>query len=137
MTIAYLSIFLFKKIQKRLDKQYYAMYNIIQRRVSMDAQLKKGLLEVCVLAVLQRGESYGYKIISDLAPYIEISESTLYPILRRLQKSGMVTTRNEIYTGRLRKYFCITLLGKGRIMEFLEDIQEFKKVNEFISRGGV
>ena len=103
----------------------------------MDAQLKKGLLEVCVLAVLQRGESYGYKIISDLAPYIEISESTLYPILRRLQKSGMVTTRNEIYNGRLRKYFCITLLGKGRIMEFLEDMQEFKKVNEFISRGGV
>lgn len=103
----------------------------------MDAQLKKGLLEVCVLAVLQRGESYGYKIISDLDPYIEISESTLYPILRRLQKSSMVTTRNEIYNGRLRKYFCITLLGKGRIMEFLEDMQEFKKVNEFISRGGV
>ena len=103
----------------------------------MDTQLKKGMLEVCVLAVLQRGESYGYKIISDLTPYIEISESTLYPILRRLQKSGMVTTRNEIYNGRLRKYFCITLLGKGRIMEFLEDMQEFKKVNEFISRGGV
>ena len=63
----------------------------------MDAQLKKGLLEVCVLAALQKEESYGYKIISDLAPYIEISESTLYPILRRLESGGMVNTRNEIH----------------------------------------
>ena len=102
----------------------------------MDAQLKKGLLEVCVLATLQKEESYGYKIISDLAPYIEISESTLYPILRRLEKAKMVTTRNEIHKGRLRKYFCITLLGKGRIMEFLEDMQEFQKVSDFISLGG-
>ena len=102
----------------------------------MDAQLKKGLLEVCVLAALQKQESYGYKIISDLAPYIEISESTLYPILRRLEKAKMVTTRNEIHRGRLRKYYNITLLGKGRIMEFLEDMEEFRKVSEFISIGG-
>ena len=45
----------------------------------MDAQLKKGLLEVCVLAALKREESYGYRIIADVSPYIEISESTLYP----------------------------------------------------------
>ena len=102
----------------------------------MDAQLKKGLLEVCVLAALQKEESYGYKIISDLAPYIEISESTLYPILRRLEKAKMVTTRNEIHKGRLRKNFCITMLGTGRIMEFLEDMHEFQKVSEFISLGG-
>ena len=60
----------------------------------MDAQLKKGLLEVCVLSAIREEESYGYKIISDLAPYIEISESTLYPILRRLESGGFVTTRS-------------------------------------------
>ena len=102
----------------------------------MDAHLKKGLLEVCVLAALQKQESYGYKIISDLAPYIEISESTLYPILRRLEASGMLTTRNEVHNGRLRKYFGITTLGKGRIMEFIEDMEQFKKVSEFITKGG-
>ena len=69
----------------------------------MDAQLKKGLLDVCVLAAIRKEESYGYKIISDLAPHIEISESTLYPILRRLESSGAVTTRSEIHNGRVRK----------------------------------
>ena len=66
----------------------------------MDAQLKKGLLEVCVLAAIRKEESYGYKIISDIAPYIEISESTLYPILKRLEASGAVTTRTEAYICR-------------------------------------
>ena len=61
----------------------------------MDTQLKKGLLDVCVLSVLRREESYGYKIISDIAPYIEISESTLYPILKRLEATGAVTTRSK------------------------------------------
>lgn len=102
----------------------------------MDAQLKKGLLEVCVLSAIEKEESYGYKIISDLAPCIEISESTLYPILRRLESNGAVTTRNEAYNGRLRKYFRITTLGKSKIQEFIEDMKEFTKISEFITRGG-
>ena len=69
----------------------------------MDAQLKKGLLEVCVLVSLKKEESYGYKIISDISPYIEISESTLYPILKRLEQTGCLTTRTKEYNGRLRK----------------------------------
>lgn len=102
----------------------------------MDAQLKKGLLEICVLAAIREGESYGYKIISDLAPYVEISESTLYPILRRLEASGAVTTRSEAVGGRLRKYFQITTFGKGRIVEFIETMEEFKVIERFITRGG-
>ena len=86
----------------------------------MDAQLKKGLLDVCVLAVLRRGESYGYKIIADVAPYIEISESTLYPILKRLESSGAVTAHSREYNGRLRKYYAITEKGQRRILEFIE-----------------
>lgn len=102
----------------------------------MDAQLKKGLLEVCVLSAIEKEESYGYKIISDLTPYIEISESTLYPILRRLESSGAVTTRSEAYNGRLRKYFRITEIGKGKIQEFIEDMKQFEKISKFITRGG-
>ena len=101
----------------------------------MDAQLKKGLLEVCVLASLREQESYGYKIISDVAPYIEISESTLYPILRRLETSGAVTTRTEAYNGRLRKYFRITDVGMAKIKEFEDTMYEFNKISKFILKG--
>lgn len=102
----------------------------------MDAQLKKGLLEVCVLAAIRKEESYGYKIISDIAPYIEISESTLYPILKRLETSGAVTTRTEAYNGRLRKYFRITEVGMAKIQDFVDTMYEFKKISDFITQGG-
>ena len=102
----------------------------------MDAQLKKGLLDVCVLSVLRQRESYGYKIIADIAPYIEISESTLYPILKRLESTGAVTTNSREYNGRLRKYYCITQKGLQKIQEFIEDIKEFEKIYDFIVRGG-
>ncbi len=106
----------------------------IRRTYYMDAQLKKGLLEICVLSSIEKEESYGYKIISDLAPYIEISESTLYPILRRLESSGAVTTHSIEYNGRLRKYFRITAVGIEKIEEFIETIEEFAKISSFITR---
>ena len=102
----------------------------------LDAQLKKGLLDVCVLSVLREGESYGYKIISDVAPYISISESTLYPILKRLESAGAVTMRSGAVNGRLRKYYRITQKGMERICEFVEDVKEFERIYEFILRGG-
>ena len=101
----------------------------------MDAQLKKGLLEVCVLTAIKEEESYGYKIISDLAPYIEISESTLYPILKRLESGNAVTVRTEAHNGRLRKYFSITQVGKRKIQDFIEGMQEFQKISNFIMQG--
>lgn len=102
----------------------------------MDAQLKKGLLEICVLKAIREKESYGYKIISDLAPTVEISESTLYPILKRLESGGYVSVRTEIYNGRLRKYFSITPLGVNKIDEFIDGMDEFQKISDYISRGG-
>lgn len=102
----------------------------------MDTQLKKGLLDVCVLSVLRKEESYGYKIIADVAPYIEISESTLYPILKRLESAGAVTTHSREYNGRLRKYYAITEKGLQKICEFIEDVKEFERIYEFIVRGG-
>ena len=101
----------------------------------MDAQLKKGLLEVCVLAAIRKQESYGYKIIADIAPHIEISESTLYPILRRLESCGAVVTRTEAYNGRLRKYFRITDVGLAKIKEFEDTMYEFNKISKFILQG--
>ena len=101
----------------------------------MDAQLKKGLLEVCVLAAIREEESYGYKIVSEIAPYIEISESTLYPILRRLEASGAVTTRRCEVGGRLRRYFRITEEGLKRIEDFRETMAEFQRIGDFISKG--
>ncbi|MDE7454489.1 MAG: PadR family transcriptional regulator [Clostridia bacterium] len=101
----------------------------------MDAQLKKGFLEVFVLAALRKEESYGYKIISDISPYIEISESTLYPILKRLESSGCLLTRTKEYNGRLRKYYRITSQGVDKIKSFLADINELNRLSEFIRKG--
>lgn len=101
----------------------------------MDAQLKKGFLEVFVLSALRKEESYGYKIISDISPYIEISESTLYPILKRLESSGCLLTRTKEYNGRLRKYYRITSQGVAKIKSFLADINELNRLSEFIRKG--
>lgn len=101
----------------------------------MDAQLKKGLLEICVLSAIEKEESYGYKIISDLNPYIEISESTLYPILRRLESGGSVTTHSVEHNGRLRKYFKITKTGIKKIADFIDTIDEFQMISSYILRN--
>ena len=101
----------------------------------LDPQLKRGLLDVSVLAVLKTGDSYGYKIIKDLAPSIEISESTLYPILRRLEQSGSVTTYSVVHNSRLRKMFKITETGNKQLREFLDSWDELAKVIDFIRRS--
>ena len=98
----------------------------------MDIQLKKGILDVCVLAAIDSGESYGYKIISDLEGIIEISESTLYPILKRLESGGYVTTRTAEYSGRLRRYYKITALGRQKLSDGRKDLQEINAIYEKI-----
>ena len=92
----------------------------------MDAQLKRGLLDVCVLAAIKSEESYGYKIIKEMKPYLEMSESTLYTILKRLETAGMLTVRSAEHEGRLRKYY--HLEDKGR--EFYKELlQEYRKIS--------
>ena len=102
----------------------------------MDAQLKRGILDVCVLAAIKDGESYGYKIIKDLKPYIELSESTLYTILKRLEGSKMLTVRSAEHGGRLRKYYKITRAGLGRIEDFKEEWKEIISIYEFVTKEG-
>jgi PadR family transcriptional regulator PadR len=99
----------------------------------MDIQLKRGLLEACVLAVLDSGDSYGYQIIKDISPYIEISESTLYPILKRLESSEMLTDYSIEHNGRLRKYYKITAAGRQKIEDFINEWKEVMTVYNFIT----
>lgn len=100
----------------------------------MDIQLKRGLLDVCVLAAIQNGDSWGYQIIKDMKPYISISESTLYPILRRLEAADMLTVRATEHNGRLRKYYHITPRGLRRLEEFREEWKEIVSVYHFVNR---
>ena len=100
----------------------------------MDIQLKRGLLDVCVLAAIKNEDSYGYQIIKDMKPYVEISESTLYPILRRLETAKLLTVRTAEHNGRLRKYYSITALGRERIEEFKEEWNEIMAIHEFVVR---
>ena len=101
----------------------------------MDIQLKKGILDVCVLHAISKGESYGYKIISDLQGVIEISESTLYPILKRLESAGYLTTRTAEFSGRLRRYYKITSLGLKRLLEGRGDLQEINVIYKKLFGG--
>ena len=100
----------------------------------MDIQLKRGLLDVCVLAAIKNEDSYGYKIIKDVKPYIKLSESTLYTILKRLETAKMLTVWTAEYDGRLRKYYRITELGRRRIEEFNQDWQEIMLIYSFVNR---
>ena len=98
----------------------------------MDTQLKRGILDVCVLRAIQNEDSYGYKIIKDMKPYLEMSESTLYTILKRLELSKMLTIYSIEHNGRLRKYYRITKLGLNRIEEFKKEWKEVMKVYQFV-----
>lgn len=100
----------------------------------MDAQLKRGLLDVCVLAAIKNEDSYGYQIIKDMKPYVRLSESTLYTILKRLENAQMLTVRTAEHGGRLRKYYHITELGLKRIAEFKQEWREIMQIYRFINR---
>lgn len=100
----------------------------------MDIQLKRGLLDVCVLAAIKNEPSYGYQIIRDMKPYVEISESTLYPILRRLEAANMLNVYSAEHNGRLRKYYHITPLGLERIEAFKQEWNEIVSIYKFVVR---
>ena len=100
----------------------------------MDIQLKRGLLDVCVLTAIKNEESYGYKIIKDMKPYVELSESTLYTILKRLENAEMLTVWSAEHGGRLRKYYRITEIGRRRIEEFKAEWKEMVSIYNFVAK---
>lgn len=102
----------------------------------LDPQMKRGLIEICVLSAVSREDSHGYKIVKDISPYVSISESTLYPILRRLESAGSLSVHSVEHNGRLRKIYRITDSGRKQISAFLQDWGEIAAMYEFI-KGGV
>ena len=98
----------------------------------MDSQMKKGMMEACILAVLSRSDSYGYQLIKDMEPIMRLSESTLYPVLRRLEAAGSLTVYSVEHNSRLRKYYAITDEGRKKIADFLAEWAEVKRVYDFI-----
>ena len=100
----------------------------------MDIQLKRGLLDICVLASIKNEDSYGYKIIKDIKTYVEISESTLYPILRRLESAELLSVRSAEHSGRLRKYYHITPAGRARLDAFKTEWEELLSIYKFVCK---
>lgn len=101
----------------------------------MDAQLKRGFLDVCVLASINRQDSYGYQIVKDVPSSLHLTESTLYPLLKRLESAGLLTVYAIEHNGRLRKYYRITPAGVTYLDEFLKDWDDVLDVYEYVKRG--
>ena len=101
----------------------------------MDAQMKKGLLDACVLHILLKSDTYGYKLTQEVTELLETSESALYPVLRRLEAQGYLETYSAEHSGRLRRYYRITATGISRLDEYKNELMELKKVIDFIAGG--
>ena len=101
----------------------------------MDAQMKRGFLEVCVLASINRQDSYGYQIVKDVPAILNLTESTLYPLLKRLEAAGLLTTYSVEHNGRLRKYYRITPAGVAHIDEFLHERDDVVSIYDYVKRG--
>ena len=101
----------------------------------LDPQMKRGLLEICVLSALSRGDSYGYQLIRDLSGCVAVSESTLYPILRRLESGGYLRVYSVEHNSRLRKMYSLTPAGRRQIAGFLESWSEIEKMYRYIQEG--
>jgi PadR family transcriptional regulator, regulatory protein PadR len=93
---------------------------------SIQVQLKKGALDLCVLALLSRGESYAYEIASTLVDAVGMGEGTIYPLMRRMQNDGLVATRlEESSSGPSRKYYRLTAAGRAALEAHRRDWRAF------------
>ena len=102
----------------------------------MAFQISAGLMDACVLAILQRGETYGYQLTQQVKDVLGISESTLYPVLRRLERDDLLRTYDKEFGGRNRRYYYITEPGKRRFKQDLEEWAEYKDVIDKVLYGG-
>ncbi|MFJ6207214.1 PadR family transcriptional regulator [Lysinibacillus sp. NPDC092081] len=102
----------------------------------MTFQLGSALLDVCVLAIVDKGDAYGYSLTQQIQSVMDISESTLYPVLRRLQKANCLTTYDQPYQGRNRRYYQITEQGRIRLLELLKEWHKYKEKVDYVLIGG-
>lgn len=103
----------------------------------MAFQLGGSLLEACVLAILNHEDTYGYRLTQEIREAIEVSESTLYPVLRRLQKDGCLETYDEPFQGRNRRYYRITEEGRLKLVEYTDEWQDYRAKIDKVLMGGM
>lgn len=102
----------------------------------MNFQLGSALLDACVLAILHKEDTYGYKLTQEVKDMMEVSESTLYPVLRRLTREGYLETYDREHMGRNRRYYRLSAIGKRKYKEYAEEWKDFKKkVDAMLERG--
>lgn len=101
----------------------------------MDSKTRRGFLEACVLTAVNERESYGYQIIRDVPAALGLTESTLYPLLKRLEAAHCISVRSAEHNGRLRKYYRTTDEGKARIADFLADWPDIEAVYRYVAGG--
>ncbi|KOS63609.1 PadR family transcriptional regulator [Lysinibacillus agricola] len=102
----------------------------------MTFQLGSALLDACVLAIVDKEDAYGYSLTQQVQSVMDISESTLYPVLRRLQKANYLTTYDQPYQGRNRRYYQITKQGRIRLLELLKEWHMYKEKVDYVLLGG-
>ena len=106
----------------------------------MAFKIESSLLDACALAILKRGDTYGYEITQEMKKSIVVSESTLYPVLRRLQKEELCRTYDQPYQGRNRRYYSITEKGQAQLLEYRKQWDDYKNaINKLMNgseRGG-
>lgn len=102
----------------------------------MTFQLGSALLDACVLAIVDKEDAYGYSLTQQVQSVMDISESTLYPVLRRLQKANYLTTYDQPYQGRNRRYYQITEQGRKRLLDLLQEWQMYKQKVDCVLLGG-
>ena len=103
----------------------------------MNFQVGAALLDACVLAILSREDAYGYVLTQNVKEILSVSESTLYPVLRRLQKENYLTTYDMPYDGRNRRYYQITDTGKEKLNDYLNEWSDYKEKVDKILAGGI
>ncbi len=100
-------------------------------------QLGTALLDACVLAILSKEDTYGYVLTQNVKQVMDVSESTLYPVLRRLQKENYLETYDMQFQGRNRRYYRITALGVNTLKIYIDEWNSYKNEVDKILVGGL
>lgn len=103
----------------------------------MAIQLGSVLLDACVLAVVMREDTYGYKLTQEVKQIMDVSESTLYPVLRRLQKDGYLRTYDKTFQGRNRRYYTVTEKGREQFQQFYDQWKRMAVKIDEVMDGGI
>lgn len=101
----------------------------------MHPQMKKGMLDPLVLSILRDGDTYGYELSERVAGIVDVAQTALYPVLRRLEAQGLLETYSVEHNGRLRRYYRITKKGREKWRENVGELSELQRIIDAITKG--